>query len=376
MSCPVKIAFLSPWDPEDPSAWSGMVHRQFQALQDQPDTQMTTWFSGSVRPVLPDRLLERMLGRGRGGVYRAQLGVLTARRRAALVDRRVAQERPDAVLAVAASTDAALLTADVPVVHVTDATFDLVRDFYPDTTGLHWLTTLQARLVDRRLARTAAAHVVSNRWAAEGLLSAGVTADRVHVVPFGPRLEPRVFEAPAPRRNRRVLLVASNWERKAGDRVVRAVARARDRSDQAPELTVVGNSPVRLPEWVTHLGRVQPDRMAEIYASHDILVDLAAANAGGVTLTDAHAYGLPTVATDVGGVADIVQDQSTGYLVSDSDAEEQAASALLQLNDDDTWSRMSRAARTHHERTLNWSTWARRTRHIIGAAGLTESEAP
>ena len=371
----MKIAFLSPWDPEDPSAWSGMVYRQFLSLQDQPETLLTTWFSGSVRPALPDRLLERILGQRRGGIYRAQLGVLTARRRAALVDRRVARDRPEAVLAVAASTDAALLSAAVPVVHVTDATFDLIRDFYPDATGLHPLTVMQARLVDRRLARAAAAHVVSNRWAAQGLMSAGVAADRVHVVPFGPRLEPSVFEAPAPRRNRRVLLVASNWERKAGDRVVRAVARARDRSDQAPELTVVGNTPVRLPGWVTHLGRVPPDRMAEIYASHDILVDLAAANAGGVTLTDAHAYGMPTVATDVGGVADIVQDRSTGYLVSDSDAEEQAASALLRLNDDDTWRRMSRAARAHHERTLNWTTWARKTRQIIGAAGVAESEA-
>ena len=362
---PLTVAFLSPWRHDDPAAWSGMIHRQFQSLSALPGLRLIPWSSADVRPALIDRSLERALGPNLGGNYRAQLGVSTAKRRAARADARVKAEKPDVVLAAVASVDVALMQSPAPVIHVSDATFDLVHDFYPETTGLHPLSTVQARAVDRRLARTVAAHVVSTSWAADGTVAAGANPSDVHVIPFGPRMEPREYVARPPRRHRRILLVASNWERKAGDDVVEAVARARHIAQRPPELTVVGTPNRSLPEWVTCLGRVPPETMPQVYAAHDILVDLAKANAGGVTLTDAHAFGLPTIATDVGGVRDIVDAETTGFLVSPGRAVNEASAALLRLCDDATWHRMSAAAHSRYLQVLNWDTWARETCAVL-----------
>lgn len=366
----LNVAFLSPWSHDDPGAWSGMIHRQFQSLDSLPGIHLTPWMSGAFRPALIDRALERALGPRLGGDYRANLGMATALQRAVKVDDLARTDNPDVVLAAVASTDVAFMRSPVPVVHVTDASFDLVHDFYPDTTGLHPLSRAQARRVDRRVARNSAAHVVSNRWAAEGMTAAGAAPSSVHVIPFGPRVEPRSFGKKQPRRHRRVLLVASNWSRKAGDDVVEAVAQARRVTLHPPEMTVVGNPPQALPAWASCLGRVPAEAMPEIYASHDVLVDLARANAGGVTLTDAHAFGLPTIATDVGGVRDIVDDGMTGFLVSRERAITEASAALVRLGDDETWQWMSEASRNKYLRLLNWDTWAHETRMVLEEASL------
>ena len=84
-----------------------------------------------------------------------------------------------------------------------------------------------------------------------------------------------------------------------------------------------------------------------------------------MTLTDAHAFGLPTIATDVGGVRDIVDAETTGFLVSPGRAVNEALDALLRLCDDATWSRMSAAAHCRHLQVLNWDTWARETCAVL-----------
>ncbi len=68
--------------------------------------------------------------------------------------------------------------------------------------------------------------------------------------------------------------------------------------------------------------------MADLYAAHDVLLEPARANAGGVTLTDATASGLPVVATRTGGVPSIVDDGVTGFLVDADDPVREAVAAL------------------------------------------------
>jgi glycosyltransferase involved in cell wall biosynthesis len=157
----------------------------------------------------------------------------------------------------------------------------------------------------------------------------------------------------------RALLVSSNWERKGGAQALAAVELARDRGLDV-SLTVVGDHP-RLPEWVRSQGRVSSDSMPEIYASHDVLLELATANAAGVTLTDAAHAGLPVIATRVGGVSTIVVDGVTGILVEPSPAlaVEQAATALYRVADARERTRMAGEARKHAKKALDWSLWAR-----------------
>jgi glycosyltransferase involved in cell wall biosynthesis len=81
-----------------------------------------------------------------------------------------------------------------------------------------------------------------------------------------------------------------------------------------------------------HLAGWQRD-MPAVYAALDVLV-LTSLNEGTpVTAIEALAAGVPVVATDVGGVADVVRDKETGFLVPPGDAGALARSVSALLSD-------------------------------------------
>jgi len=79
--------------------------------------------------------------------------------------------------------------------------------------------------------------------------------------------------------------------------------------------------------WQRDLGR--------IYADLDVVV-LSSLNEGTpISLIEAMAAGKAVVATNVGGVPDVVEDGKTGLLVPPKDPKAQADAILKLLNDDD-----------------------------------------
>ena len=106
--------------------------------------------------------------------------------------------------------------------------------------------------------------------------------------------------------------------------------------------------------------------MADLYAAHDVLLEPARANAGGVTLTDATASGLPVVATRTGGVPSIVDDGVTGFLVDADDPVREAVAALRRLAEPAAWRAMSEAGVRRGTEVLSWERWATTTVEVCG----------
>jgi glycosyltransferase involved in cell wall biosynthesis len=150
--------------------------------------------------------------------------------------------------------------------------------------------------------------------------------------------------------------VARDWTRKGGDLALATVERLRDEGVSC-DLTVVGDGP-DLPAWVHRTGRLGREEVGPLYAAHDVLLETARANAGGVTLTDAAASGLPVVATRTGGVPSIVEDGVTGILVDPSRVVPEAVRAVSWLADPHHWSQFSDAALRRSRDELSWSRWA------------------
>lgn len=81
------------------------------------------------------------------------------------------------------------------------------------------------------------------------------------------------------------------------------------------------------------------------YAIADVVVLPTEMEALPMTLIEAAAHGKPVIASNVGGVPEVVSDGETGILVS---GEDQWADALARMLDEDTRSRFGRAARARH----------------------------
>ncbi|WP_167516441.1 glycosyltransferase family 4 protein [Pseudoclavibacter terrae] len=360
MSHHLRIGFLTPWDTSNANAWSGVLGPMMLALAQR--ATLIPLSTADVQTALPDRVLARLLGSISSKKYLWDQAIATSRARGRNASSVVGAADLDVILAVAASQDVAFLnTRGIPIVQVGDATFKAIRDYYPMFTNLHPLSVVQQEAVAKRATRATDRFAMATQWSIDSLVADyGVSSGSCVLAPFGPALEPS--QPPTAALGEagvlRALLVTSDWARKGGDLAVRVIEHVR-RQHPGVTLTVVGNTPDGLPDWVENLGRLPRQELAEQYERADVLLELATANAGGVTLTDAAAFGLPAIATDTGGVSSIVESGTSGLLFpAGADTFTAAVAAVETMLDRDVRSRYARGARAQHEATLNWEAWA------------------
>ena len=153
-----------------------------------------------------------------------------------------------------------------------------------------------------------------------------------------------------------------------------AVAAARMLLPAYPSLRllVVGDGPLRaqverdaraLGDRVVLAG-YRPDVMAMLDAA-DVLLHPSRSDALPTAVIEAMACSVPVVATDVGGIGELVEDGSTGTLVTPPPTAPSFAAALAPLLDDASLRRQTgAAARARFEVEFTADRWARRMREI------------
>lgn len=167
----------------------------------------------------------------------------------------------------------------------------------------------------------------------------------------------------------RLLFVGRLVERKGVEVLVRALARIRRRREA--ELTVVGEGPragsirrtareAGVEDAVTLTGFVSREELSRRYARCDIfvlpaVVDRKGDTEGlGVVLLEALRRERPVVASDVGGIPDIVRDGRSGWLVPPGDEEALADRILALARDPDRARAVARDGRVHAEERFGW----------------------
>jgi len=151
----------------------------------------------------------------------------------------------------------------------------------------------------------------------------------------------------------KLLIHASNFRpvKRVGD-VVRVFARVREKIPA--RLLLVGDGPERL--FVQHLVRELnqtdhvvfmglQDYLERILPCTDLLLLPSEQESFGLVALEAHACGVPVIASRVGGLPELVQDGKTGFLAPVGDVAEMAEKALTLLEDPKLHRSFSRKAR-------------------------------
>jgi alpha-maltose-1-phosphate synthase len=184
-------------------------------------------------------------------------------------------------------------------------------------------------LLERRIYLAARRVVTHSRWAADSVLSYGVPADRIDVIPFGimiPSLLPRADRDDRPLR---IVFVGTSMERKGGWRLLRIW---RCWLAGHADLTLV--TPVPVPSEpgleVRNDVSVGDGKLEQILAESDIFAFPGNIDAFGYAILEAMAAELPVIAVRQAAVPELVEDGVTGTLVPLAD-DEAFANALLEL---------------------------------------------
>jgi glycosyltransferase involved in cell wall biosynthesis len=181
---------------------------------------------------------------------------------------------------------------------------------------------------------------------------------------------------PSRPRERKLVYIGRMNPSKGLDVLLNALVRVKD---ACPDIIVefVGDGPLRgefeamagslgIGGLCRFVGAVPIETVYERMATAVLQVTPSYHEAFGNVNVEGHSVGLPVVASDVGGISEVVLDGETGILVPSGDPDALAEGIIKLLQDDDMRHRFGRAARAHFERTFS-------NRHIVGQADYFES---
>lgn len=345
---PLRIGFLSHHNPFDRSAFSGTAFHAARALGavDGVDLRIL----GGHSPLPWHNRLSRRLRKPRPVVPQAhEFGGL---------DIVVGLVATDLVNAAAAQTTA-------PLVHITDATPNFLRDFYG------WEVSRESELVEARVLSVAQMVVYSSdfmRDLAREEFGPEIRA-RLAAIPFGANcaLPHAMPDKPAPE-PLRLLWVGSRWDRKGGAIALAAfdILRAEGRG---VELTLVGEVPKDLaPRPGLHvagyLDKNRPReaaRLEQLYAEAHVFLLPTRADCTPMVIAEAGAHGTPTIATNTGGIGSLVIEGANGRLLPLAAGPAEWAAAVRALTaDSEAHAALCRSSFEHVRARLTWDAWARR----------------
>lgn len=376
----LRIAYVTTGAADDPDNWSGLVLHIQEALRAQGH-QMQVIDRVEVPVPLVTRLrgwLARFL-QGRPYGYDRDLSL--ARRFALQVEARLATLAVDCVVAPR-SYPVALLRTALPVACWGDATFHALRQLYPGYDQIAPTSVRQGEMLEKLAIQRCCLLGYSSHWAAQDALHHyQARPDTVHVVPFGANC-PSPFDSeaaaaesvarrvPAPLR---LLFVGVDWERKGGPLALR-VQEELLRRGVATELWVAGCDPFHgaPPAGVRCLGflsKAKPEdaaRLRECFEQCHVFLLPTRAECFGVVFAEAAAFAMPSLAVNVGGVADAVMEGCSGCLF-DLRAGPEAYADVLQswANDWPAYRRMAVNAWRVSRGKLNWSTAGARFSELL-----------
>ena len=229
---------------------------------------------------------------------------------------------------------AALRQPSFLVFDVTPKQYDDMSHWYGhETGGNRALNAWKSQKVKETLQSATGLFAWSNWAGASAVEDYGVSPDRLHVLAPGVDVE---LWRPAPEGERkedgkvRILFTGYDFERKGGDLLLRW---ARETSLKNWELHIATRDIPDVPAGVTvHTGlKSNSQELVSLAQNCDIFALPTRADCFSLVSLEAMATGLPVIATNVGGIPDIIRDGETGYLIDpdDYDALHQRLDALV-----------------------------------------------
>lgn len=384
---PLKILYATTEDASDQNAWSGLVYNIRRTLGE-AGLQIELFDRVPFECPLPLRLLHQLYKHGSSKVHQLQIEPAVLKIAARRIEQRFLETRCDAVFCPGTGVPIhAFVNPSIPVFSYLDATKKAWIDTYFGLESLCERSRKMVGVVDCHGIANNTLTFFSSYWARHKALEEDESlAERLMVVPFGANLTtpPTKHEVTHFINTRhpcecRLLFLGKEWERKGGTDALAILKGLRSLGVHA-WIDVVGCFPEIPPElepWVRVHGFI--DRSTEkgkqqfnsVLAAAHFLLFFSQAEAYGLALCEANAFGVPCLATQVGGIPTIIQNGKNGYLF-DPLADATACIKLIQelMENHEKYCALAFGSRNEFDLRLNWQvSGAELRRHILRKLG-------
>jgi glycosyltransferase involved in cell wall biosynthesis len=379
----MKLLYPCADSASDPLLWSGIVLNCRRALEEiGVEVAVMDEIPFECPPHL--RVLHQCYKKFGRKTHLLQIEPAILRRAAQRIAARFAQGDCDAVFSPGTGVPVyALLPASIPTFAYLDATkASWIRTYF----GLESLCARSRRHVDE-IDRASLNHnaitFFASQWGVDqAMADYGIAPEKLAVVPFGANLvdppsrsEVEAWISTRQRERFRFFFLGKEWERKGGPEALDLVRELRARGLKAtidivgctPQLTAADRALVELHGFIDHSRPEGRKKLRELLAGAHVLLFLSRAEAFGIAVCEAAAFGVPAFGANVGGIPTIVRPGENGWLASLPFSAAAAADVLAPaLRAPEIYRQLALGARGDYETRLNWRAAATTIRDRIG----------
>ncbi len=287
----------------------------------------------------------------------------------------------DLIIAPAMSNVVSRLQKDVPVIYISDVTVKLMYNYYEWFSGFTFFSYAESNAIEKKALQRADRVIFSSDWAAKSAINDYHTdPEKISIIPFGANMQPGEVLPKGSVINREkgrkcnLLFIGMEWERKGGNIVLEAMEYFRSAGFTC-ELTILGCDPeeakgkhdIRIIPYIdkkTDEGKAQWNKL--MLAQHFLILPTRA-ECFGVVFCEASAYGIPSMATDTGGIPNAVINGQNGYRFPLEARGDEYAKMVMEIYSDyeKKYLPLSRSSRKTFDELLNWDHWAKKTNEVI-----------
>lgn len=320
----MKIAYVTTYDSSDFRAWSGTGSFILKTLENCgfqiaaiKNLHIPIYLNVLIKKVIYTKILKKRYLRNREPIILKSL--------ANQVMNNLAHINYD-ILFSPGTIPISYLQITKPIIFWTDSTFSGMVNFYPSFSNLCAETLKNGHKMEQLALSKCRLAIYASDWAANTARQYyDVNPEKVKVVPFGANIicNRNNQDIDTIIRNKdikicKLLFVGVDWFRKGGDIAVK-IAGSLIKRGYRTELHVVGCKPVaNMPEFVRQHGFLSKDTQTgqdafdKLMTETHFLILPSRAECYGVVFAEASSYGLPSLATRVGGIPTVIRDGKNG----------------------------------------------------------------
>jgi len=240
----------------------------------------------------------------------------------------------------------AWLNTPLPVVNWFDAPFVCIENLYSGFTRLDAMSRWAGHSASSRALRRSNLTLLMSFWAADKAIRRyHDTESRIGVVqapailPAEPPRSEVLAARTVSRKAIKCLIVGNDWQRKGADIALEGVRKVREMGVEIHLTTIGMDAPPQLsPEpWLRILPPLQkglPDEYAKFrqeFLGSDIFILPSRADFTPHAISEAYAFGLPTIASSVGAIPEMIEHGQTGFVTQRIDNADEYAQCLFRL---------------------------------------------
>lgn len=363
----MRILFLSSLNPKDINNWSGTLYHIFRSLE---NIHTVDWMGKDVLdqvklyhqihcghniPFIPERYAPLF-----GGILSKKLN-----------------DNPAYDIIIARDYFfISHIETNLPIIYIGDTTFDLFKDYLGvSRTRFEEL----ADSIERKAISNADWIVYSSQWAKSNAIEHyGADPDKIKVIEFGANLPDskipaRVIMPETDCCN--LLFIGKNWVSKGGEKAYQTYLLLKNMSFSCT-FTIIGCNPENLVDtpdpqlqiipFIDKSKEAAQKRLNDILCKSHFFILPTVFDCYGIVFCEASAYGIPSLAPDVGGVHQVIRNGRNGYLLPSEATSNEYAQIIRDIfNDKEKYRQLRLSSREEFEERLNWRVWEKKMNNLL-----------